>query len=320
MPINLFLDSNILLSFYKHSDSKIEQLRDLSQAISDSHIKLFVNDQLVSEVKRNRDTTIEEALKKFKSFEFNCQIPSYINSLDGVKDLPETLKKANTIHSNIVTNVRDLIDKRELPADEIITKLLAKKQLNNNEEKQYKAALRRFQTGRPPGKKKTTLGDELNWEFLLEQVPNNEDLHLISKDSDFASPTNKKDINFSLLEEWEEKKNSNIHFYTNLNDFSTFYNSLENLTKIRISENQAELDLLISFLRESGSFATTHLIIADFPQSPNFTDKQINDLENVFISNSQVNQICTDSDVTELFNKERFPKERFPSLWSYFPS
>ena len=119
----------------------------------------------------------------------------------------------------------------------------------------------------------------------------------------------------------EKKKNSSIHFYTNLNDFITSYNkSSENLTKIRISENQAELDLLILRLRESGSFAETHSIIAVFPQSPNFTDKQINDLENVFISNSQVNQICTDSDVTELFNKERFPKERFPSLWSYFPS
>jgi hypothetical protein len=49
------------------------------------------------------------------------------------------------------------------------------------------AAYHRMSLNNPPGKK-GSLGDRLNWEQLLSRMPNQADLHIVSKDGDFASP------------------------------------------------------------------------------------------------------------------------------------
>ena len=47
MTINLFLDANILLSFYALSNSDIEQLKQLNAEVKNGNILLFLNEQLV---------------------------------------------------------------------------------------------------------------------------------------------------------------------------------------------------------------------------------------------------------------------------------
>jgi hypothetical protein len=301
MTINLFLDANILLSFYKLSNSDIEQLKQLNKEVKDGNIRLFVNDQLVSEVERNREANIEDTFKSFKGNTFKCQVPSYIKPLKDFEELQTHLKKANEVHSGLVATVNKLIEDHELDADKVISELLNESTVVKTKNKQYKAALKRFHAGRPPGKKKVTLGDEINWEFLLKAVPETEDLHLVSRDGDFSSPRDSKRINASLSKEWNEKKKSKIHFYYELNDFFK-----DHIPKIRLA-SQAKLDALISSLMEAGSYAKTHSIIANFPQLPDFTDKQILDLKEVFECNSQVSDVRGDPDVKPIYEtvKER---------------
>ena len=249
---------------------------------------------MVSEIERNREAKIEEAFKAFKSNIFKCQAPSYIKPLKPFGELQSHLKKANKVHSKLVASVNKLIDDHELDADKVIAELL-ESEVVKIKKKQYKSALKRFHAGRPPGKKKVTLGDELNWEFLLNAVPKTEDLHLVSLDGDFSSPRDKKRVNTVLSKEWGEKKESTLHFYLELNDFF-----ITHIPKIRLA-SQAKLDTLISELSTSGSYARTHSIIAEFPLSPDFSDKQILDLKEAFECNSQVSDIRGDDDVKRIF-------------------
>lgn len=295
MKINLFLDANILLSFYALSNSDIEQLEKLKDEVKDGNITLFVSDQLFNEVERNREAKIEDAFKTFKSNSFKSQAPSYIKPLRQFDDLQSHLKKANEVHAALVASVNKLIDDHELDADKVIAELLDEEKVTKIKKNQYKRALKRFHAGNPPGKKKVTLGDELNWEFLLDAVPEKEDLHLVSMDGDFSSPRDKKIINNSLSREWSEKKNSKLHFYVELSDFFNTH-----IPKIKLA-SQAKLDNLISELSESGSYARTHSIIAEFPRSLDFSDKQILELKEVFESNSQVSDIRGDADVKPIF-------------------
>ena len=52
------------------------------------------------------------------------------------------------------------------------------------------------------------MGDAINWEILLQSVPNDEDLHIISDDGDFYSVIDDEKLNSFLENEWKEKKNS----------------------------------------------------------------------------------------------------------------
>lgn len=56
MPINLFVDTNVLLSFYAFTSDDIEQLRKLEGLIENGTLKLYVSRQVVDEFARNRET------------------------------------------------------------------------------------------------------------------------------------------------------------------------------------------------------------------------------------------------------------------------
>jgi len=75
--------------------------------------------------------------------------------------------------------------------------------------------------GNPPGKKKgATIGDEVNWEALLEEVPNGADLHFVSSDSDYAAAMDPYRFDPFLDKEWTSKKDeSAIVFYKSIEAF-----------------------------------------------------------------------------------------------------
>ena len=148
----------------------------------------------------------------------------------------------------------------------------------------------RLEIGNPPGKR-GSLGDALNWEALLQSVPDGEDLYFISDDKDFASPIDRDAFNAFLLDEWAKIKNSNLVFYRNL---SAFFK--EHFPNISLA-SELEKDILIRKLANSGSFAETHEIIAKLNKYTEFTIAQINAIVEATISNNQVYWIIGDSDI-----------------------
>lgn len=295
MSIRLFLDANVLLSFYSLSNADVSQLGQLLASVKSGDVTLMINRQLVNEFQRNRETKIQEAFKALRDDKFKCAAPSFARAMPEFIELQNILVAANKQHAELIKVASGLIEEQKLDADRIVIELVNATQVSELTDAQYLAAYKRFLTGSPPGKKKSTIGDEINWEFLLSDVPNGEDLHLVTLDGDYASPMDPKKANAFLLLEWHEKKSSHLHFYKDLNDFFKLY-----IPKIKLA-NQAKLSALISELAASSSFTHTHSIIAKFPDDPEFNDAQILELMNIKTNNSQVGWIEEDPDVASFY-------------------
>jgi hypothetical protein len=88
------------------------------------------------------------------------------------------LKEISTKHVHLYNKAMGDINAVKLKADTVIEELFSSATLIEVNDKLYTKALKRFRMGNPPGKKKgATIGDEVNWEALLEEVPNGADLH-----------------------------------------------------------------------------------------------------------------------------------------------
>jgi hypothetical protein len=59
--------------------------------------------------------------------------------------------------------------------------------------------------GNPLGKN-NSIGDAINWTVLLQAVPNEENLHVISEDGDYYSSINKDAVHPFLEDEWHLDK------------------------------------------------------------------------------------------------------------------
>ncbi|XXK31629.1 PIN domain-containing protein [Rhodobacteraceae bacterium nBUS_24] len=294
--INLFLDTNVFLDFYERSSADINLLSKLKSEIDNKNIKLFTNVQLRDEIQRNRDETINKHFKDFAKIEFKYEMPAFVKNEEGYKDFSKKKTELNKTHSELVNSLKRKIENNELDADLLIKELILENSpLAEITKEHYDAALKRNRRGNPPGKSSNRIGDELYWELLLDTAPNGEDLHIVSGDGDFSS-IDFKSLNPFLKKEWQESKGSEIYFYRDLNSFF-----VQNDVKIKLQE-ETKLDDLISQLLQSGSYARTHSIIADFPPNSEFSDRQIINLNNAFVSNSQVRDILNDDDVKEIFN------------------
>jgi hypothetical protein len=153
----------------------------------------------------------------------------------------------------------------------------------------------RVRLGNPPGKE-GSMGDAVSWECLLARVQNGTDIFLVSEDKDFRSQLSEGSFNEFLVHEWEEKKASKVHFYSKISDFFK-----EQFPNIKIA-SEAERDLLIEQLANSGSFASTHLLIAKLAKQPDFSTAQVEQLVNIPESNNQVGWIIGDPDVHEFYS------------------
>ena len=86
MPISLFIDTNIFLSFYHLSGEDLEELKKLAVLLQRKEICLFLPEQVVQEFHRNRDSKIADAIKKLREQKLDVQFPRLC------KDYPEYLK------------------------------------------------------------------------------------------------------------------------------------------------------------------------------------------------------------------------------------
>lgn len=294
--MNLFIDANIFLDFYHLSGGDIEELKKLVALVENGDIVLFATPQLREEIKRNRDAKISDAMRDFRKASFKVSFPAFCKHYNEYEELRGHIKDANRKHAELVETAMDDVKGRCLRADILIDNLLGKSTEIEPVVKLFNAALKRFRLGNPPGKKKVTLGDEINWESLLEGVPDKEHLIFISGDGDFCSPIDGDALNAFLLDEWEKKKESDIHFYKSLSGFLK-----DKFPQIHLASD-VKTASLIEQLAQSGSFATTHAVIASLSKVTDFPVHQVEELVNIAELNNQVGWIIDDNDVMEFYN------------------
>ncbi|PAP91405.1 PIN domain-containing protein [Mesorhizobium wenxiniae] len=295
--INLFIDTNVLLSFYHLTDEDIKELHKLVDALKDGTVILWTTSQLRDEFARNREIKIKDALKDFYQPNWRGKPPAFVREYDEFKQLKSALKEAGNLHNDLLEKVENDAKNRDLPADKLIKELFEIAKNYDAGQEIYALAIERMRRGNPPGKSSVTIGDQINWECLLKAVPDKGDLHLVSADGDFASPLYPDGPHYFLSYEWETKKNGKLFSYPKL---STFFGvHLKNIQLVKEQERKTE----IQRLGLSGSFYSTHMAIAKLSQFELFTPEEFEDLINIACNNGQVGMIMADNDVKSFYGK-----------------
>lgn len=294
---HLFIDTNIYLRFYQFSSDTLEELNKLLTNVKNNNIKLYVTSQVVHEFWRNREASISHSLKILSGQKLPDIYPQMCKSYDEYPTLRELSKGYSKLLTPLMGKLREDIDSNQCGADKIIDGLFSAAQKLDVDEDIIQNAKTRVALGNPPGRN-DSLGDSINWELLLKNVPNQTDLHLVTVDKkDYTSKIDDKRLTEFLNKEWKERKNSTIHYYTQLSDFLS-----REFPDIKLpSDLELEADLqketAINNLVNSYSFQMTHLAIKILGSFNDFTDDQIREIVEASTTNKQIYWIYDDSDV-----------------------
>ena len=292
----VFIDTNVLLSFYHFTSDDLDELQKLIDAIKAGTITLALPAQVKQEFWRNRESKIADALTRLREQKLNLQFPQICKDSALYPALRSAQKDYERNHGLLVAELTKAAQTRQLKADQVINEPFGIGLNYSMHHTLISSAQIRISLGNPPGKN-GSLGDAVNWETLLAMIPDGEDLYFISDDRDFRSAIDDTQFSQFLTNEWAEKKHTALHYYTKL---STFF--AEYYPNIKLA-TEKEIERLIGELAASDSFAITHAVIAKLASYTEFTNDQINQLVAAIISNRQVYWIIEDADVNEFANR-----------------
>lgn len=292
----VFIDTNVLLSFYHLSGEDVEELKKLIALIESKEIELLMPSHVCDEFYRNRENKISDALKRLKEVKFNITFPAFCKDFPLYEELRDLIKEANAKHAELFETVSDHAIKRTLDADEIVENIFAKANSIALSDEIYAAARRRVELGNPPGKK-GSIGDALSWESLLSAVAETDarDVFIISGDADYSSLLLESDIDPYLENEWDATKDGEVFLFRRISDF--FKAKFPAITLA----SEVEKDLAIQRLARSGSFLATHSAIAELRRHVEFNVPQIEQLASIPAANSQVGWIVADTDIHDFY-------------------
>lgn len=300
---NLFIDANILLSFYHFSSDDLEELRKLAALVRQGELRLYLPDQVIAEFRRNRANKIADALSRLKNQNLKLQFPQLSKDYDEYPLLRELQREYSRLHAQVISRIEQDVSSYALQADSIVEELFDLAEVPPTTDELVAKARLRAEIGNPPGKR-GSLGDAIIWEALLEAVPDLEPLFFITDDGDYFSPLGNKDLLDPFLDrEWASSKDGELIVY---NQLSSFFHA--NYPDIELA-SEIEKEMLIGELAASESFQRTHEIIARLSRYSDFTDAQLNAIASAAGSNDQVHWIINDPDVYEFLVSAIKPRE-----------
>ncbi|MDZ4180927.1 MAG: PIN domain-containing protein [Coriobacteriia bacterium] len=296
MAANLFIDTNILLSFYHFSSDDLGELNKLAESVEQQKVLLLVPEQVQDEFRRNRDAKIADALKGLRTQKLSFQYPQMCKDYDEYSRLRELQREYEQNHGRLLDRILGDAASEQLQADEVVNRLFLHGRHIATTPEILTRARARVDLGSPPGKN-GSLGDAVNWESLLDAAPMGETLHFITEDKDYWSSLNPESFHPYLIDEWTEEKECAPRAYHRLSDFLR-----EDFPEIKL-RGESEKDSLIERLRESGSFQITHTVVAQLTRHRDYTVPQVNAILSAVVENPQVGWIAGDWDVRGLLKQ-----------------
>ena len=292
--LHVFIDTNILLRFYAYSDDALAEVEKLSALVKAKKINLLITEQIVDEHARNRDSILAESMKRLEQMPTAAQLPRFAEHYDAAKAVLVAMNEAKSAKTALVEEIRKEMAEGRLRADRVILDMFAATTpLPRTDEIIRRAKLRR-ELGNPPGKP-DSLGDQINWEVLIEHVPEGAELHVISKDGDFRTGAVPGRASFFLRGEWNYKKKATLHLYNGLAEFTK-----QHFPNINVPSDAIKSAAIENFIN-SGSFAQTHAAVADLNEvMKDLTAEEAITVLNAATENGQISSIARDSDVFEL--------------------
>lgn len=304
---NLFIDTNILLRFYAYSDDTLTEIEKISALQKSGELRLLVTEQIVEEHYRNRDRELSESFKRIEGIASSAQVPRFAEHYEQSKDVKEALDKAKNAKVALVNILKSEIANGNLRADKVIDDLFSSTPLLKRTDGSIERARLRRELGNPPGKK-DSLGDQINWEILIENIEAGQDIHIISKDGDYRGAILDGVPNSFLSMEWKRLKGASVFIYSGLSDFAK-----KHFPDIKLPSDAIK-STLMQKLSGSGSFSQTHDAIAELNEiSGDLSATDAIVLLNSLLENLQINWIISDDDVKDFF------KQLYLTHWSSIP-
>jgi hypothetical protein len=298
----VFIDTNILLSFYHFASDDLDELQKLLDSIKKGAVVLALPDQVKQEFWRNREAKIADALFRLREQKLNLQFPQICKDSALYPAMRAAQKEYERSHGLLLAELTNAANTRQLKADKVIEDLFRVATVYPMQDALISRAQLRMSLGNPPGKN-GSLGDAINWETLLEKAPNGEAMYFISGDKDFRSAIDDAQFSQFLTQEWTEKKSSELRYYNRLSAFfADYYPNIKLAT-------EKEIEKLIGELAASPSFAHTHAVVVRFNQYTDFTNDQIDQIVAAIASNNQVYWIIKDEDVNQFTRRVISGKE-----------
>jgi len=304
---HVFIDTNILLSFYDMSTDDLNELDKLINLIKNKKLILYKNDHLISEYLRNRTTKIKKSLDALEKLGAKASFPVFTRCYAEYSEIKNLESGFNKKFTELLKKIREDILNNRLKADTLINSVLGySTDMVLSPEIITKSEMR-AKLAKPPGKS-GSLGDAIHWE-LLKNIPIKNDVYLISADSDFFNILDsEKSPNEYLTLEWNKLKSSRLHVYKKLSCFFK-ENSLEIHLSPESESNfiqnipETEADRLIDVLAKSRTFSRTHETISLLENIEEFTANQAMKIISAYLYNSQICGIICDEDVKNFIKK-----------------
>lgn len=234
MSIKIFIDAQIYLDFYR-----LKEVNPLLQSLVQLADHILVTRQVANEVYRNKaqeasgiltddttqfgfkiklpDTLIANALVIEPTIEENF---ANLRKMAGEMNLTidQFRSSLTAIYSQTLEDVSKGKDKVSLELEKIFQNAI------EHNEPQFNKAKRRKDLGNPPGKPKDPIGDELNWEQILDYSQREKcSIWVVSRDKDFYSKSKNSQIfgNALLLKEISDKGLPDFIFFNDLSSTLT---------------------------------------------------------------------------------------------------
>lgn len=297
MPtLHLFVDTNVWLSFFAFAKDDIDQLKKLTGLISNDTLKLYVPEQVSHEFSRNREVKLAESIKDF-SGGFSKSVPRFLMNLEEAITFKKAVDDLEKARNDLVQKANDGAVDKTFAVDKLVADVFDAATIGTVTAEMIEKARLRKDIGNPPGKGQS-LGDQINWEYLLATVPTGVTLHVVSKDGDYQSALKNGLPHNYLVKEWNNKKGGDLILHTEL---KPFLNAQFAIIQLEVDkEKTAAIKLLI----ESGSFSTTHFaisVVLSFFDALTIEDANL--ILEKGIENQQVHWIASDNDVKYFYGK-----------------
>lgn len=209
----IFVDTNILLDFYRTGwESGLSVLKRFDRM----HDRLITTYQVEMEFKKNRQRVIHDTLENLKRQE-KFQTAVFLQETQAFAVLNRSVNESN----KQIGRLRDRLAKvlanptRNDPVYKVVQRFFKNDSSLNlkremPERRQLKrAAFRRFILGYPPRKPDdTSMGDALNWEWIVHVAQQNPGKHIaiVSRDSDYGVKIkDKSHMNDWLIQEFRDR-------------------------------------------------------------------------------------------------------------------
>jgi PIN domain len=195
MDALLFVDTNILLDFYRirKSDISMKYLEQL-EVYKD---RLIIGSQIEMEYKKNRQKVIVESLTQFSTPDWGkLSTPALVAGLQASKMIEKRRKEITEQYKTVNTKIKKILTdpSQDDPVFQALQRLFKSNSpynLNRVSKKRFairRLARKRFCLGYPPRKSNdTSIGDAVNWEWIVQcATDSGKDIVIVTRDNDYG--------------------------------------------------------------------------------------------------------------------------------------